>query len=52
MPATTISDAGAPQALVFVQQAMEAGDADIVEAIDRVAHDVGGHRRFLGDRKI
>jgi hypothetical protein len=41
MPATTID---------IVQQSMEAGDANVVETIDRVAHDLRGDRSFLGHR--
>ena len=28
---------------------MQAGDADVVQAIDGVAHDLGGHRGLFGD---
>ena len=52
IPATTIRTRAALQAFVLVQQTMQAGDADVVETIDRVAHDLRGHRRFLGDGKI
>ena len=31
---------------------MDAGDADVVEAIDRVAHDLGGDRRLFRDVEI
>ena len=31
---------------------MDARDADVAEAIDRVAHDLGGDRGFLGDVEI
>ena len=34
MPATTISTAALAQALVLGEQAMEAGDADVVQALD------------------
>ena len=42
----------AEQAGVFGEQPVEAGDADVVQPIDGVAHDLGGDRRFLGDRQI
>ena len=31
------------------QQTMEAGDADVVQPVDVVAHDLGRDRRLLGD---
>ena len=31
---------------------MEAGDADVVQPIDRVAHHLGGDRRFFGDGQV
>ena len=37
---------------MFAEQAVQAGDADVVEAIDRVAHQLRGDRRFLGDGQI
>jgi hypothetical protein len=37
---------------VFSKETMEAGDADVVQAIDRVAHDLRGDGGFLGDGKI
>ena len=35
-----------------LQDAVDAGDADVVEPLDAIAHQVGGDRRFLGDRDI
>ena len=40
------------KALVFAEQAVEAGDADVVQPLDRVAHHLGGDRRLLGDRQV
>ena len=37
---------------MLAEQPMEAGDADVVEPIDRVAHQLGGDGRFLGDRQV
>ena len=31
---------------------MNAGDADVVDGIDLIAHDFGGDLRFLGDEEI
>ena len=31
---------------------MEPGDADVVEAVDVVAHELGGARGFFGDRQV
>ncbi len=45
-------DAGRPEAIVLAQQAMEAGDADVEEPIDRVAHHLGGDGGFLGDGQV
>ena len=44
--------AGGDEALVLGEQAVQAGDADVVEPVDRIAHDLGGDRRFLGDRQV
>ena len=34
------------------QHAMDAGDADVVDAVDGVAQQLGRHRRFFGDRDV
>ena len=52
MPATTMMTRAAIEAVVFAEQPVEAGDADVVQPIDRVAHDLGGDGRFLGDRQV
>ena len=38
--------------LAMGEQAMQAGDADIEDALDAVAHDFGGDGGFFGDRRI
>ena len=40
------------EAIAFAEHTMDAGDADVVEPLDAVAHHVGGDDRFLGDRQI
>ena len=45
-------DAGIPQALMLVQEAVQAGDADVVQSVDRVAHDVGGYGRFFRPLRV
>ena len=40
------------EARALAEQAVEAGDADVVEALDVVAHQLGGERRFFGDRQV
>ncbi len=45
-------DAGGGEAVVLGEQAVEAGDADVVQPVDRVAHDLGGDRGLLGDRQV
>ena len=32
---------------MFLEQPVQAGDADVVQPIDRIPHDLGGDRRFL-----
>ena len=39
-------------AVALGQQPVQAGDADVVEAVDVVAHDLGRDRRFLGHRQV
>ena len=41
---------GEPRALA--EQTVEAGDADVVQAVDVVAHQLGRARRFFGDRQV
>src|SRR6185312_3510125 len=43
---------GLLQAFAVVHQAMDTGDADVVDGIDFVAHDFGGDLRFFGDENI
>ena len=45
-------DARGGQPGVLVEQPMQTGDADVVEPIDRIAHDFGGNGRFFGDRQV
>ena len=45
-------DARRGEPRVFAEQAMDAGDADVEQPIDRVAHHFGRDARFLGDRQI
>ena len=45
-------DAGGLQPLLLGQQAMKAGDADVVQAIDAIAHQLERHGRLLGDRQV
>ena len=40
------------EAGVLGEQAVQPGDPDVVEPIDVVAHDLGGDRRFFGDRQV
>ena len=37
---------------MLAEQAVEAGDADVVEPIDVVAHQLGRDGGFLGDRQV
>ena len=37
---------------MLAEQAVDAGDADVEQPIDRVAHHLGRDARFLGDRQI
>ena len=41
MPATAMITRAAIEAVVFGQQAMKAGDADVVQPVDVVPHDLG-----------
>ncbi len=34
------------------QEAVQAGDPDVVQAIDRIPHQFGGNGRFLGHRQV
>ncbi len=34
------------------QQAVDAGDADVVEMLDAIAHEAGGEQGFFGDGNI
>ena len=52
MPATTITTRARCSRVVFAEQTVQAGDADVVEPVDRVAHDLRGDRRLLGDGQI
>src|SRR5579863_4617073 len=36
----------------FAENTVQAGDADVTDALDTVAHDFGGHGGFLGDGQI
>ena len=45
-------DAGGGEAIAFAQHAVNAGDADVVEPLDAVAHHLGGDRGFFRHRKI
>ncbi len=45
-------DARSLETGLFRQQAMEAGDADVVQPVDRVAHQLGGDGRLFGDREV
>ena len=45
-------DAGGGEAVVLGEQPVQAGDADVVEPVDRVAHDLAADDRFFGDREI
>ena len=38
--------------LALAEQAMEAGDADVVQPVDLVAHQLGGAGRLFGDRQV
>ena len=42
----------AVEARALAEQAMEAGDADVVQPVDVVAHQLGRARRFFGDRQV
>ena len=52
MPGDDDDHSGRRQACPFDQQAMQAGDADVVHAFDRVPISSAVLRRFLGDRKV
>ena len=51
MPATTIMTRADFEPIALREHAVDAGDADVVDAIDRVAHKLGRDRRFFGDRQ-
>ena len=42
----------AAEARSLAEQAMQAGDADVVQPCDLVAHELGRARRFFGDRQV
>ena len=52
MPATAMTTRALAEALVLAEQPVEAGDADVVDALGRVAQDLGGDGGLLGDRDI
>jgi hypothetical protein len=45
-------DAGLGEALAIVHEAMDAGDPDIVDGIDGIAHDFGGKLGLFGDGHV
>ena len=45
-------DAGVLEAAALAQDPMNAGDADVVQPLDVVAHQVGGDRGLLGDADV
>ena len=45
-------NAGAGQSLAIGQQAVNAGDADVVEMLHFVAHDFGSHDGLFSDRNV
>ena len=47
IPATTMMTRAASRRCAFAEQAVESGDADVVEAVDLVAHELGGAARLL-----
>ena len=47
MPATTMMTRALVDARAFGQEPVKAGNADVVQPVDVVAHDLGGDRRFL-----
>ena len=42
----------AGQTVMLVEQAMQSGDADVVQPFDDVTHQFGRAGRFLGDRQV
>ena len=52
MPATTMMTRAAFRRACSPSSRWSAGDADVVEPVDRVAHQLGGDRRFFGDRQV
>ena len=52
MPATTMITRAPSRRDALREQAMQARDADVVQPIDRVAQQLGGHRRFFGHRHV
>ena len=52
MPATTMMTRAASRRVAPAEQPMDAGDADVVQALDVVAHQLGRVRGFLGDRQV
>ena len=52
MPATTTMTRAAASRSCSREQAMESGDADVVQPIDDVPHRLGGDARLLPRRKI
>ena len=45
-------DSRATQPFVFTEQTMQAGNADVIEPIDGVTHDLRSDGSFFSDRKI
>ena len=52
MPATTMMTRAEERRSRCAEHAMDAGDADVVHAIDGVAHHLRGDRGLFGDRLI
>ena len=52
MPATTMMTRAAARRRALAEQAVESGDADVVQPLDVVAHQLGRARRLLGDRQV
>ena len=48
-PGDDDDDARRFQAAALAEQAMQSGDADVVQPLDVVAHEFGGARRLFGD---
>ena len=51
-PGDDDDDARRGEPVALAEQPMESGDADVVDAFDGVAHELGRKRRFFGDRLI